>query len=218
MERQQARSIDPRRVRHGYLSHPDSDKCVGIISVDAWSALPANSRPIPGYVGSQTARRDSLDQDLRGRSGPSWNQLQAVRRKLWILGARLECLPAKIELACRKNGLSTGDGEPEQRRHAGNVPLATNTHGVLGRWLARWKLARLQSRASRAERRSAAAISAASAWFAAALDAVLEAAVSRAMADAAHRAIRCDLPSQTRDERMSWESLEPRPTSERNSS
>ena len=62
---------------------------------------------------------------------------------------------------------------------AADDPATTVRHsrpiGALGGWRARWKLARLRSRADRAERRAAVAIHDASDSFGAALEAVLHA-------------------------------------------
>jgi hypothetical protein len=146
------------------------------------------------------------------------DQLQAARRKLWILGARLSCLPAKIEIACRMNGLAPGADGPEQPWHLAKEMPASKLEMALCGSLDRWKLARLRLRANRAERRSATAIRRASASFSAALDSVLSAAVARAKADAACRDSCFASGALSGEERNAWDFLKPRRTSERNSS
>jgi len=137
-----------------------------------------------------------LDQAMerhRSRTNSLADQLQDIRRRLWILSGSLASLPGRIDLACRKNGVLTAGHEPNGPQHNGDEPgdirPASEAEGVLGGWRARWKRARLRSRASGAERHAAVAIHDASASFAAALEAVLHAAIARAKADGA-----CDLP------------------------
>ena len=189
---------------------------MSIVSVDAWSVLPMNSRPMLRAGGGESAGRDGAEERGSRRADPVRDQLKAVRRSLWILGAKLECLPAKIERTCRKNELPAGGDGPERPRHAGNKRLAPNPERALGGWLVRWKLARLQARANRAERRSAAALSDASASFTAALDAVLYAAVARVRADAASRGPCRARAARSRHPWEAWEFLQGRATSERN--
>ncbi len=115
------------------------------------------------------------------------DQLQAIRRRLWILSATLEYLPAKIELAYRARIEVAGrDGTDHSRPisdQPSDGPPVVKAPAALRGWLARWKLARLRARADRAERRAAAAIGDASASFAQALQAVLLAAIARVKAD-----------------------------------
>jgi hypothetical protein len=116
------------------------------------------------------------------------DQLQVIRRGLWILSARLGVLPAKIELAhLGRRELTSGDRPDRLGRSSkasGNEGVATQGPAG-GGWRARWKLASLGSRAVRAERRAAAAIDGASASFGTALEAVLQAAIAGVEADEA---------------------------------
>jgi hypothetical protein len=115
------------------------------------------------------------------------DQLQTIRRRLWILNATLESLLAKFEVAYRmKSEVAGRDGSNAPRYTAdaaGNKRLTLKAKGTLGGWWARWRLVRLRSRADRAERRAVVAIHDASASFGAALDAVLHAAIARVEAD-----------------------------------
>ncbi len=123
----------------------------------------------------------------RNRSNSLRDQLPAIRRRLWILNATLESLPAKIELAYRlRSEVANGDGpdQPWNRPDAcGNQRLTFKAKRAIGGWWARWKLARLRSRADWAERRAVIAIHDASNSFSSALDAVLHAAIARVTAD-----------------------------------
>jgi hypothetical protein len=112
------------------------------------------------------------------------HQLQVIRRRLWILNATLGTLPAKIERASREEGGGAfrHDGRGPAPPEPGN---GLGAGRLIGGWRARWKLARLESRAERAERRAAVAINNASASLAAALGRVRHAAVARRKADEA---------------------------------
>jgi hypothetical protein len=189
MERHQASTIDPPPVRQRSLSDRDWDKCGGTISVDAWSAASMISGASPRDGGVTTSGRDSVDSGICRPSDSLRNRLQAIRRRLWILNATLESLPAKVELVSRQSGVLAGEYGPDQRQDTRDEPgderLALKGEGALSGWRARWKLARLRSRADRAERRAAVAIHDASASFGAALEAVLHAAIARVKADEA---------------------------------
>jgi hypothetical protein len=95
----------------------------------------------------------------------------------------------RVELACRKDGGIAGRCWPDEVQHTHGSPGRKRARREIKRSLgarwARWKVARLRSRAERAERRAAAAIRDASAIFSAALEAVLHAAVARVKADEA---------------------------------
>jgi hypothetical protein len=188
MERQQSRTIDPPPVRRGSLSDSDWNNCGISISVDAWSAAPMSSGPSPKDGGAvKTTGSDAGDEGVSRRSDSLRDQVQSIRRRLWILNATLESLPARIELACRKSGVPSGGDGPDQPQRIRDQPAdlrpALKAEEAPGGWRARWKLARLRSRAERAERRAAVAIHDASASFGAALDAVLHAAIARVQAD-----------------------------------
>jgi hypothetical protein len=205
MELSQSKVISPQSVRSGFLSDRDWDKCAGIISVDAWSVASMDSglRNRDGG-GVKTSATNSVDRGVSQCPDHRRHQLQAVRRRLWILSATLESLPAKIELAGRTSGvLAEGDG-PDQAQHGrgepGDLGMARKADGILGGWWARWRLAWLRSRADRAERSAAVAIHDASASFGAALEAVLHAAVARVKADGACRGPCCIPAPWSRDQ------------------
>jgi hypothetical protein len=77
------------------------------------------------------------------------------------------------------------DGSERPRNTPGsrNEQLTLTAKGTVGGWWAAWKLARLRSRADRAERRAVVAIHDASASFGTALEGVLDAAIARMKAD-----------------------------------
>jgi hypothetical protein len=165
--------------------------------------------------GIKTSGRHSVDQGVSRRSDLLQERLHAIRRRLWILSATLECLPAKFELARRKSGVFAGGDGPDllQDTHdePGNERPTLKDQGALGGWLARWKLARLRSRAERADRRAAVALHNASASFSAALEAVLTAALASVKADeaclgpcSAPSPRRCDRPSPDAPGTMQW--------------
>jgi hypothetical protein len=190
MERHQSRTIAPKPVRRGFLSDRDWDKCAEIISADAWFAAAMNSGPSPREGGGvEASARDSMEESVTHRSLAMGDQLQAIRRRLWILSATLESLSAKIELAIRKKSEVAGGDGPGRLRHSPDAPyderLALPSAGFVASWWARRRLARLRSRADRADRRAAVAINDASASFSAVLGAVLEAAIARVKADEA---------------------------------
>ena len=136
-----------------------------------------------------TPVRDQAMERHRSRTIPLRDQLQVIRRRLWILSATLESLAAKIELAGRKSGMSAAGHEPDQPEllgdEAGDLRLARKAEGTLGGWRARWKVARLRWQAERAERRAAVAIHHATASFGAALEMVLHAGIAGVKADQA---------------------------------
>jgi hypothetical protein len=224
MERHQSKTIGLPPVSQGSLSDRDWHKCGEIIALDAWSAGPMNSGPgrREDGGGAQTAGRESVDQGISRRSDPMADRLKAVRRRLWILNATLESLPAKIELACRQSGVwAGGDGLDRHQQSCdglGDVHLAVKTEGVLGRWRAKWKIATLRSRADRAERRAAVAIDDASASFSAAIEAVLQAALARVNADGACRGCWFATAGQSGDEGRGGEPVQHTATSRRSSS
>jgi len=196
MERYQSTTINPPPVRQTSLSDRDWDKCGLPISVGAWCAASMNSGSSSRDGGGvKASARDSADQGVSHRSDLLRDQRQAIRRRLWILNATLESLPAKIELACGQSGVLAGMHGPDQPQHAGDEPgdllPVLRAEVTLGGWRARWKLARLRSRADRAERRATVAIQNASASCGAALEAVLHAAIARGKADEACRRPGC---------------------------
>jgi hypothetical protein len=190
MERHQPSTSDPQPARRGFLASRDWDRFVGSTSVDAWSVAPMNSGPsLCDGDDVATVGRESSDHRDCHRSDPVWAQLQAIRRSMWILNATLESLPAKIELARWTSAGVTGRDGFVQLRHThrqpGDDPSALEAERAKGGWRTRWKLARLQARADRAERRAAVAVRYASASYSAAFEALLRAATARAIADQA---------------------------------
>ena len=188
MERSQSRTTDFPRALGRALSNRDGDERRGRDSVtpglDAVMLPSVRSRNGTGLKspGSHTPAEGSFvpSESLR-------DQLVALRRRLWIVNATLESLPAKIEQTYRNRSLIVGAG-PTQYQNASD-PLCTERRALespraIG-WWARWKLARLRSRARRAEARAAAALYRASVSFGGALEAVLQAAVARVKADEA---------------------------------
>jgi hypothetical protein len=132
---------------------------------------------------------DKEGEDFFMSSGPLRDQLVAIRRRLWIVNATLESLPAKIEQAYRQRSTSAVGDESAQSRETCDTILdhavGLEAHKAAAGWWARWKLSRLRSRASRAEARAAAALYDASVSFGEALEAVMQAAVARVKADEA---------------------------------
>jgi hypothetical protein len=202
MRTPEANMIAPKAIRRGFLSGRDWDNFAANTAVDAWTASAMDSGPIArdGGCGS-TPARDSCDQGVDPCSDSLPNQLQAIRRRLWILSATLESLPAKIELACRQSGVRDGgeglDRPAQTRDRYGDQRLAFKRFGFWSRWRAMRKLARLRLRADRAERRAAVAINGASAAFGVAFEAALQAALARVKADEARRSC-CHTPSSRR--------------------
>ena len=160
----------------------------------------ATTRSIPGSkrsilpsarshngTGLKSPGRDTPAEDSFVPSDSLRDQLVAIRRRLWIVNATLESLPAKIEQSYRNRSVIAGV-EPSQSRNASDM-LSTERRALESQkaagWWARWKATRLRSRASRAEARAAAALYDASVSFGEALEAVLHAAVARVKADEA---------------------------------
>jgi hypothetical protein len=184
MARQHSRTADLPPVRQGSSDRRGSSLRVvqHTTAIDSGSCarerVPAN--PLPG---------DCDDPGILRSSDPLWDQLHAIRRRLWIVSTSLESLPAKIELAYRSRSRVAHGARPDEPGLAlsasSDESPVTRPEGSNGGWWARRKCARLRSRASRAERRAAAAIHDASVSFGTALEAVLQAAVARAQADEA---------------------------------
>lgn len=190
MERHQSRTTDLPPARRGSSSDRDWDTCGASLSVEAWTAAALTSGPASRKGGGiQPSGRDSVEPGVCRPSDSLREQLQAIRRRLWIVNGALESLSAKIELAHRRRCEVAGPDGPDLSRHSsnplGDERLAPQSEGLVGRWWARRKLAWLRSRADRAERRAAAAISGASVSFGTALEAVLQAAIARVKADEA---------------------------------
>ena len=77
----------------------------GIVVGDAHSAAHTKFGPSTSDRGrGNPSTSDSVDQGLSDFSAPLNDQLRAIRRKLWILNAKLQSLPAKIEMIYRQSG------------------------------------------------------------------------------------------------------------------
>ncbi len=111
-------------------------------------------------------------------------RLRALHRRLWILNATFETFFARVEGASRRD-----DG---RCRHAFGTDVPSRGAMMSG-FAVRWRQARLQSRADRAEARAAVAIERAAATLALADAAVRHSTEARARADAAGPAPSCVL-------------------------
>ena len=134
---------------------------------------------------------DFFEHGLPHCSTPLRIPLGAIRRKLWILGTKLQSLAAKIELIYRQSGERVNVDGLERCMHDG-VGLAKerlNGRRVFGCWPAKWNRARLRARADRAERHAVVAMNKASVSLSDAFEAVLQAACARIKADEACRNI-----------------------------
>jgi hypothetical protein len=190
VERLQARIIDLARV----FSRPLSDRDGGEHSrqapidpsVDA-AIVPSARRRI--LTGINVSGRDFQVDEVCIPSDSLRDQLVAIRRRLWIVNATLETLPAKIEQTYRAKMLRARGHESAERgnvsENSNDERLALDCYPTEAGWWARRKLTKLRSRASRAESRAAAALYDASVSFGEALEAVLKAAVARVKADEA---------------------------------
>jgi hypothetical protein len=204
MERHHSNTIAPTTICRQPLTNPYMQRLRTINYVDSVSAEPRGCGP-------SSDDRSGDDTPAGALAGPGAchchdpfrYQLHAIRRRLWILRATLEALPAKIELACRQSGAWAGaevrDRLEHHRESGGDERLAIKAATVLGRWSAERMRARLRSRAEMAERRAAVAINRAANSLRAVHEAVLAAALARAKADEACRcprraesASRCD--------------------------
>jgi hypothetical protein len=212
MERHQLRTIDPPMLRPISFSDQETRTSVDISNAETQLVAPIMFGESDEKA-SDTSEGYSEDHADSRHSHPLQGRIDAIRRRLWILSARLERLPAKFELACRKSGVfadGIGLDLPEQTHDdSDHRRPKQKAHRPVGAWWARWKLARLRLRAERAERREAAAIHDASAAFDAALHAVLHGAVARVKADEACLSLRCasrpprsDRPSPNAPETM----------------
>ena len=83
-------------------------------SVDAVMLPGQRVRGVPGS--NARRRQHSSAEDLFVPSDSLRDQLLAIRRRLWIVNATLESLPAKIEQTYRNRSVVAG-GEPTQQRN-----------------------------------------------------------------------------------------------------
>jgi hypothetical protein len=186
MERSQSRTTDFPRALGRALSKRDGDERRGDDSVNPGleAVFPPSARSHNG-AGLKSPGRDTPAEDSFVASDSLRDQLVAIRRRLWIVNATLESLPAKIEQSYRNRSVIAGV-EPSQFRNGSDMLSAERRafeHQKAAGWWARWKATRLRARASRAEARAAAALYDASVSFGEALEAVLQAAVARVKAD-----------------------------------
>ena len=188
MERNQSRTTDfssalGKLSSSSYAADRDSNNAVNA-GRDA-VMLPAPR--IRNEISIKGAARDDEGDGLFVPSESLRDQLLAIRRRLWIVNATLESLPAKIEQTYRNRSIFAGTG-PNPYRNASDT-LSTEQRALESQrpagWWARWKLARLKARARRAEARAASALYDASVSFGEALEAILQAAVARVKADEA---------------------------------
>jgi hypothetical protein len=139
--------------------------------------------------GADSAGRDAVEPGIYRFSESLREQLQMIRRRLWIVNATLESLSARIVLAHRRRRDATGQNAQDLSRPStdpsGNERLVSRFPVLLGCWWTRRKHARLRSRARRAERRALDAISDASISVNTALESVLQAAFARMTDDEA---------------------------------
>ena len=140
--------------------------------------------------GASSPGRDPVETGIRRPCDSLREQLQVIRRGLWIVNARLESLSVRLALAHHQRREATGKIGHDLSRPStdplGDERLVSRSQGLLGRWWARRRQARLNSRARRAERRAVAAISDASVSINTALEAVLHAAFARVRAEEAY--------------------------------
>jgi hypothetical protein len=188
MERRQSTTTDFSTAFGNLSSSCDGALCGTNVTANARPDVdfPMGPRSRNG-TGLRRPARDNEGEDFFIPSDSLRDQLLAIRRRLWIVNATLESLPAKIEQTYR-NRSASADAGPNRHRNTSDMLRAAgralDNHNAAG-WWARWKLARLRSRARRAEARAAAALFDASVSFGAALEAVLQAAVARVKADEA---------------------------------
>ena len=109
-------------------------------------------------------------------------RLRVLHRRLWILNATFESFLARVEWASRRDDDGSDDTATAERLSGRTSPRERATMADLP---ARWRLARLRSRADRAEARAAVAIERAAATLALADAAVRDATEARARTDAA---------------------------------
>ena len=123
-------------------------------------------------------------------------RLRVLHRRLWILNATFESFLARVEGASRRDDGGSDDTAAADTLLGRTSPRERATMAVSP---ARWRQARLRSRADRAEARAAVAIERAAATLALADAAVRDATEARARADAAGPGPPCvlDQPSES---------------------
>jgi hypothetical protein len=188
MERSQSRTTDCSSALGKLSSSSYAAECRRNNAVNA--GLDEVFRPGPrgrNGTGFDGPARDHEGENFFIPSDSLRDQLVAIRRRLWIVNATLESLPAKIEQTYRNRSKIAGAGPTQDQNVSDTLCTerqALESQKVVGWWV-RWKLARLRARARRAEARAAAALYDASVSFGEALEAVMHAAAARVKADEA---------------------------------
>jgi hypothetical protein len=153
MERHQSKTNDFPSAPGNSSSSCDRLECKGNSSVYqnlAAVMVPGRSRREARIL---APGRDNPAPDAFVPSDSLRDQLQAIRRKLWIINTTLESLPAKIEQTYRKRSAIGGgngsDHAPVTSDLTSDEPLALVGRKAKGGWWASWKLNKLRSLASR---------------------------------------------------------------------
>jgi hypothetical protein len=188
MERRQSTTTDSSAALCKLSSSCDCAECGRNDAVNAGpSAVILPGPRTRNGTGLKRPARDDEGEDFFIPSDSLRDQLLAIRRRLWIVNATLESLPQKIEQTYRSRSVIK-DAGPAQHRNTSDTLCterrAFESHKAAD-WWTRWKLARLRSRARRAEARATAALYDASVSFGEALEAVLQATVARVKANEA---------------------------------
>ena len=188
MERRQSTTTDSSAALGRLSSSSDWAECGRNEAVDAGpgAVIRPGARTRNG-TGVKRPARDGEREDFFILSDSLRDQLLAIRRRLWIVNATLESLPQRIEQTYRSRSVIKDAGAAQHRNTSDTLCTerrAFESHKAAD-WWARWKVARLRSRARRADARATAALYDASVSFGEALEAVLQAAVARVKADEA---------------------------------
>jgi hypothetical protein len=132
----------------------------------------------------------SLERRTFSPGGALLIRLRVLHRRLWILNATFESFLARVEWASRRDDDGSDDTATADTLSGRTPPRERTSMTGLP---ARWRLARLRSRADRAEARAAVAIERAAATLALADAAVRDATEARARTDAARPGPSCVL-------------------------
>jgi hypothetical protein len=188
MDRHHSRTIAPKPPCRELALNGDSDELAEIVDVASLSAKPISFGRGTSVRGRGNALTNvTVDQEFPNSTAPLDDDLQTIRRTLWILNATLDSLIKKIEMMSDQSGMRVEkdlvDRAVHTRDRLAEEGFALEGKKILGWRPARWKCARLRARAVRAERHAAISMSNASASLSRALDAVLQYARARAKAD-----------------------------------
>jgi hypothetical protein len=110
MEQHQARLFGLQPAGHESLP----DQALSLPDQSQYIAGESSGLSASGRSAVKASFDDSVNAGVFHTSDPIWDQLVAIRRRLWILNATLQSLPAKLELACRKRDDAARDAEPDQ--------------------------------------------------------------------------------------------------------